>query len=146
MSRELNEACARALGYTTLWAEDSAFGPSLYLHDAGAIRESESVTANCHLLGARWERLRVDGEVGEYFVRLCPAFSENHEAARLLEDEIERRGLWGVYLTALIKLLNIHGDRTWFDWDREWVHAVAIMLRATPEQRARAFLEAVANA
>ena len=142
MSRELHEACAQALGYTTLWAEDSAFGPSLYLHDAGAVRESESVTANCHLMGGRWERLRVNGEIGEYFVRLCPAFSANHEAARVLEDEIERRDRRVGYITELGNIvLTYLADQN--GSARYPALSVWALIRATPEQRARAFLEAV---
>ena len=75
MRRELDEQTARALGYETLWA-DGGFGVTLYLHDSGAVRESPNVTANCRVLGARWEPLRVNGEVREYHVRYAPAWSE----------------------------------------------------------------------
>ncbi len=135
MSRELDEQIARALGYETLWA-DGGFGVTLYLHDSGAVRESPNVTANCRVLGARWEPLRVNGEVGEYHVRYAPAWSERHEDARMLEDEIERRGLQIEYSLAIARLLSF--DMKEFSLDDAW-----LLLRATPEQRARAFLEAI---
>lgn len=137
MSRELDEQCARALGYATLWAEDSVFGPSLYLHDAGAVRESDSVTTNAHLLGANWERLRVGDAINWYLVRLCPAFSESHEAARILEDEIERRAAQVAYLDALVEIVlpYVHYELKTADIWR--------VLRATPEEKCRAFLKTV---
>ena len=137
MSRELDEQIARALGYETLWA-DGGFGVTLYLHDSGAVRESPNVTANCRVLGARWEPLRVNGEVREYHVRCAPAWSDRHEDARMLEDEIERRGLQIEYSLAIARLLSF--DMKEFSLDDAW-----LLLRATPEQRARAFLEAIAH-
>jgi len=134
VSRELDEQVARALGYETLWA-DGGFGVTLYLHDSGAVRESPNVTANCRVLGARWERLRIDGQVGEYHVRYAPAWSERHEDARMLEDEIERRGLQEKYIYALMP--------TYHHFDSASPHELFNLLRATPEQRARAFLEAI---
>ena len=58
-------------------------------------------------------------------------------AARMLEDEIERRGLWREYIEAL----GITGLRTFNPPVYGW-HDIATALRATPEQRARAFVEA----
>ena len=135
MSRELDEQIARALGYETLWA-DGGFGVTLYLHDSGAVRESPNVTANCRVLGARWEPLRVNGEVREYHVRCAPAWSDRHEDARMLEDEIERRALIDRYLAALDDAMGVSP----YTDDEVWS-----LIRATPEQRARAFLEAIAN-
>lgn len=135
MSRELDEQIARALGYETLWA-DGGFGMTLYLHDSGAVRESANVTSNCRVLGARWEPLRVNGEVGEYHVRYAPAWSERHEDARMLEDEIERRALIDRYLAALDDVLGVNP----YTDDEVWS-----LIRATPKQRARAFLEAIAH-
>ena len=136
MSRELDEQIARALGYETLWA-DGGFGVTLYLHDSGAVRESPNVTANCRVLGARWAPLRVNGEVREYHVRCAPAWSDRHEDARMLEDEIERRGLQKRYMDALASTTNaMPFDNVLYPWS---------LIRATPEQRARAFLEAIAH-
>ena len=135
MSRELDEQIARALGYETLWA-DGGFGVTLYLHDSGAVRESPNVTANCRVLEARWEPLRVNGEVREYHVRCAPAWSDRHEDARMLEDEIERRALIDRYLAALDDVLGVNP----YTDDEVWS-----LIRATPKQRARAFLEAIAN-
>jgi len=77
--RELDEQCARAMGYATLYAEDSAFGPSLYLHDPDAIREPHG-TSNAHLLGASWDRLRVDGKIDWFFCAAVPCVQ--HELYR----------------------------------------------------------------
>ena len=136
MSRELDEQIAWALGYETLWA-DGGFGMTLYLHDSGAVRESANVTGNCHILRLTWQLLRVNGEAGEYRVRRTPEWSERHEDARQLEDEIERRGLQKRYMDALASTTNaMPFDNVLYPWS---------LIRATPEQRARAFLEAIAH-
>lgn len=140
MSRELDEQIARALGYETLWA-DGGFGVTLYLHDSGAVRESPNVTANCRVLGARWEPLRVNGEVREYHVRYAPAWSERHEDARMLEDEIERRGLIAQGRYAMFLMNSILPGRRHLDLLQLHWH----FIRTTPEQRARAFLAAISE-
>jgi hypothetical protein len=57
-------------------------------------------------------------------------------AARLLEDEIERRGLHGPYIGALLtEMGQPHTYHPSIEIDIKWA-----LLRATPEQRARAFL------
>jgi hypothetical protein len=60
-------------------------------------------------------------------------------AARLLEDEIERRGVQEDYIRALDKLVTYEREEgwMWFRWG---------ILRATPEQRARAFLAVMESA
>lgn len=140
--RSLNAACAHALGYETLWAEDSVFGAGLYLHDAGAVRTSPNGTSNCHLLGADWERLRVNGEVREYFVRLCPNFAGRYDdGSRLLEDEVKRIGLSDRYTLALFEIVN------GLPWGPDvTLDEVFLMAYATPEQRGRAFLGVMKNA
>lgn len=59
--------------------------------------------------------------------------STNHSEALLLENEIARRGLEESYCRALTRQLYdvLLKDYTW------------ALIRATPEQRARAFLEAM---
>lgn len=138
--RLLDEQCAHTLGYQTIWGE-SVFGLSLYLWDEGAIRTEIGAT-NCTVLGARWERLRIGGEVRELMVRLCPAFSGRLEDAKILEDEVERRKLIGAYVATLVSLLD-----TQIVSDNQTVRYLAYMsdfwalIRATPEQRARAFVQ-----
>ena len=67
-------------------------------------------------------------------------YSEEPYLASLLEDEIEKRGLQGAYIHALWNELDgaplVDGctQQTASDW---------ALLRATPGQRARAFLAAV---
>jgi hypothetical protein len=62
-------------------------------------------------------------------------YSTDPAAARSLEDEIERRSLQSEYVWALAELLFVADD--------EWGTAhVMKMIRATPEQKCRAFLEA----
>ena len=73
---------------------------------------------------------------------LMQAGDSEWTSARLLEDEIERRGLQDEYLTALWGVMDAAGDPS-----PEWVLAdIWLFLRATPEQRARAFLEAMKGA
>jgi hypothetical protein len=65
---------------------------------------------------------------------------------RLLEDEIERRGLKELYITELFYLVGSDVEHAathiWYaDIPDFWS-----LLRATPEQRARAFLEAMKGA
>lgn len=144
--RTLDEQCAHALGYQTIWGE-SILGLSLYLWDKGAIRTATGAT-NCHLMGASWERLRIDGEVRELMVRLCPAFSGRLEDAKILEDEVERRDRRATYVgflanRALCLGLDIfspaikrgHPDTL------DMSDALWLCITATPEQRARAFIE-----
>lgn len=131
--REHDEALAKLLGFTTIWADDG-FGHSLYLHDTGARRVSPNVTENCHLLGARWERVRIDGEVHELFVRFCPVFTSRFEDIRTVEDEIEQRGISKFYIEMLASLLGI----TQQGLQEHGASSLWMMLRATPGQRAEA--------
>jgi hypothetical protein len=76
-----------------------------------------------------------DGKYSE-----LPPFSTDPAAARQLEDEIERRGLQDAYIEVLVELCNTP-DLNLDQWPK-FIDIFAL-LRATPEQRARAFLEAV---
>lgn len=67
-----------------------------------------------------------------YWYGSVPRYSTDYDAARLLEDEIERQGLQEAYINALNTLLGWQREPSWD------------FLRATPEQRARAFLQVVA--
>lgn len=67
--------------------------------------------------------------------------STDIESARMLEDEIERRGLQEPYVYALGKIIGMRDINDWLEAEDWWR-----FLRATPEQRARAFLEAVGHA
>lgn len=58
-----------------------------------------------------------------------------------IEDEIERRGLWKQYVLALLYIVcearqidALHEDEELYQW---------LLIRATPEQRERAFLKAI---
>lgn len=95
-----------------------------------------------------WEyRPRFPGDTTGYWRALsgetiiseeCPRFSTDTDAARLLEDAIERRGreAQAEYVFALAERL--------FTEDSEWgTSHVWKMIRATPEQKARAFLDVV---
>lgn len=62
-------------------------------------------------------------------------YSENEDKAILLEDEIDRRGLQEQYCIALVPGYSSTGP---MDADDLWY-----AIRATPEQKARAFLEAI---
>lgn len=60
----------------------------------------------------------------------------DENAARALEEHIEQQGLWKEYVTELVGQTT---DSTVVVM--EW--AMWALIRATPEQRARAFLEAI---
>lgn len=112
MSWELDEACMRALGWE--------YRPRFIGDTAGYWRSANGEQVVCE------ER---------------PLFSTNLTDARLLEDEIERRGLQAEYMHSLIYAMSIDPDDTfWIDPSGTQVWA---LFRATPEQRARAFLEAI---
>lgn len=64
-----------------------------------------------------------------------PAFSTDIADARLLEDEIERRGLQEAYIRALLP--------EYHSFEAMTPNELFAFLRAAPERRARAFLEAV---
>lgn len=122
--RELDAACARAMGQTDFthpgffWEEGTM--------DDGKDRWSGFYCPRCHTSEARKDRPCVR------------CYSTNSVAARLLEDEIERRGMRLIYIHALLQtaLSSFRGQNT--GSDLHWA-----LIRATPEQRARAFLDAV---
>lgn len=82
MDRTIDKQIAAMLGYATLEAEDSAFGPALYLHDVTAQKDG----TGHRIIGASWKWLIVGGVLGEYCVRLCPAWSTDIRAAWELID------------------------------------------------------------
>lgn len=70
-------------------------------------------------------------------------FSSDLNAARWLEDEIEKRGLQHAYVSALMGiLLNDPGNAFWIDPTSDEIWS---LIRATPEQRARAFLTTLSS-
>ncbi len=105
---ELDEQCARAMGWTVV---------------------DEPINFRGVQVG-----------VAGYLGRDLPYFASDHNSARLLEDEIERRGLQSTYIEALFTVLGCPGlgweDDTAFLWS---------LIRATPEQKARAFLNTVST-
>lgn len=85
--------------------------------------------------GKQWY-LKASYPFGEQ--QVLPHFSDNPEAARLLEDEIERRGLQMPYMDALLSLCPLVG---YAGINNPEDHNAWLLIRTTPEQRARAFLE-----
>jgi hypothetical protein len=75
---------------------------------------------------------------GQYYDDGCLCdWTDDSEKSVLLEDEIERRGLQKRYMDALASTTNaMPFDNVLYPWS---------LIRATPEQRARAFLEAIAH-
>lgn len=109
MIRELDAECARALGW-----EDVRHMPE-------ANKKAQWTGRN-----PRTNRRHA----------MIPHYSSDHAAARLLEDEIERRQIDARYTLVLGKMVAPD--------DEAWTNAnVFLLLRATPEQRARAFLESI---
>lgn len=71
---------------------------------------------------------------GQYYDDGCLCdWADNPEKSALLEDEIERRGLSADYVSAIIDIVRPESGEK----------LVWAVIRATPEQRARAFLEAM---
>lgn len=123
MSSEIDEQCAQALGWVrgTHTRADGSTYPCHYWHDAKGCRSE-----------------RVDDDRCMECHRDDPAWSPSTDLAdvRQLEDEIERRGLQEAYIQALDSFVTYERSEgwQWFRWG---------ILRATPEQRARAFLKAI---
>lgn len=73
------------------------------------------------------------------------AFTATARAVLLLEDEIERRGKLNEYVYALAKIVLDPWEEGG-EWPFElFPQDVWLLVHATPEQRARAFLEAMKN-
>lgn len=108
--RELDAALARALGWTE---RDVPF----LLDEDGATLTTERFWLN---------------PSGAYAP--LPPFTRTMRATRLLEDEIERRGLEYAYIDVLETIIGA-------DYDEGYgAHSVWKFIRATPEQKARAAL------
>ena len=134
MGKERDEQCAAALGLTRdKWrSECYVYKHSFDGYDYDPTDNTES--GWCYICGASVADRVADGHVAP------PRCSEDHVAARLLEDEIERRGLHYEYVKALCFIL---GDISLRELEARDVWA---LLRAAPEQRAKAFLQAIADA
>lgn len=99
-----------------------------------------------------WERVSTepprwtDKDHRDLWLIDVPLFSIDPAAARLLEDEIERRGLEYEYIRALNAVLDTllrdcpGSDIEHVDLDDLWS-----ILHASPEERARAFLATLAT-
>jgi hypothetical protein len=117
MNRELDVQCAKLLGWTGIQAD--CYTPT----------GKDWCGTNPERTGG-W-----DGHGRTYI----PHYSVRPEAARILEEEIERRGLKDTYINELIdacagQAITMLDDLTFADlWS---------LIRATPEQRAQAFVTA----
>jgi hypothetical protein len=91
------------------------------------------------------------GEINDESATPVLNYSSDPSAAQMLEDEIERRGLQARYATFLLEEVDPDGaqiyhsaievERYTSPHDDGW-KLVWALIRATPEQRARAFLAA----
>ena len=85
------------------------------------------------ILPGEWVKfIKISGGAGTYVRDWSP--STIADDARDLENEIERRGLVAAYIHALVAILKAEHGGVMSSW---------YLIRATPEQRARAFLEVV---
>lgn len=130
MDRELDAACARALGIETRLVEDDV---SVFTVDRQFLDTGD------------YYYIDVEGST-----RRLPLFSTDPTAARMLEKHIGARGLEARYIDALIEIVNQDGDGSnpvgWIDWDERGSITLWPLIFATPLQRARAFVEATKNA
>lgn len=76
------------------------------------------------------EKTKIQGEV--------PRFSEDAAAARLLEDEIEKRGKGFAYINTLSQIVP---GADWIPFENWGITQVWAILRAPLAHRARAFVE-----
>lgn len=140
MNTELNKQCVIALGWIDI--ED--------VNDDGTTDGSNPDPVR--LIGIPPGYAHISRLGGSPFHDV-PDFRADPNATRLLEDEIERRGLQKDYLAALCRVLGfssdgVSGDPKHFDFST-WLfdlvdeHELWKLLRATPPQRAAAFVEAM---
>lgn len=130
MPCELDTQCAQALGYT-VYHYDKDYAENCYY----MLMDAQFNPVVSMFKGARQTEAEAWGD--------APMFSADPEAAHLLEDEIERRDLQRSYIVALLSGV---GSDVEYAATHVWYADAADfwrMLRATPEQRARAFLEVV---
>lgn len=126
MPTELDIQCAKALGYT-VYHYDKDYAENCYYQLVD--RQLNPVVSFPFRAGEQ----KTEAEAWDD----APEFSINRDATSLLEDEIERRNLPLTYLDCLAGIAAPSINRE--DW-RVWWGVV----RATPDQKARAFLEAIA--
>ena len=131
MNRELDIECAHALGYTVYhydkdYAEncyymlmDAAFDPVVPMFKGARKTEAEA-----------WADV--------------PRFSDDLTAAGLLEDAIERRGLYAKckYAETLMAITTPASVSSGYTYEAS-IESWWALIRATPEQRAQAFLVVV---
>lgn len=121
MNRELDADCARALGKTVIVDYETISGEQVPVGWWDGPKDDEGANPILH-------------------------YSDDYAASRLLEDEIERRGLQEQYILALGDVVtttdSIVKDMLRLASESEILLYWRI-LRATPEQRAWAFLEAI---
>lgn len=113
--RALDIAIAQMLGWR--WVDEGGIR-HLRWHDAPGFAAMEA-----------------GGEV--YPTSLLLHYSGDAAAARLIEDEIERRGIGEAYIWYLAEVIGHPRHVAWSSLD------MFALLRATPEQRCRAALRAV---
>jgi hypothetical protein len=147
-SRDLDARVAeRVMGTPVLGVAGVCWpaGEATIVGDDGDTQEPICVGAcNCDVIadlaaenpGDRYWTDRLFGH-HHHCLEVVPAYSTDPAAARLVEDEIERRGLWRAYTEALLlAVIDLPpGVDTIFEG---WA-----LIRATPEARCRAALVAV---
>ncbi len=100
---------------------------------AAEIAFPDTVECGCDCGKHKWN-LAMNVQMPEHF---DPCNRIEH--SRMLEDYIEEMGLWFKYVLALVRIVDFVDTREkLMDWVMMWAGC-----RATPEQRTRAFLEAV---
>lgn len=93
-------------------------------------------------------RARVDSELVDLARSIAGTDGDGHiypsHAIRALEDEIDRRGMQVRYIEALAELTpHYRAYPEGYSGAMYPPLSVFVLMRATPEQRARAFLQAV---
>lgn len=122
--QELNIACAQALGWRVEWGFNEEQG-----EEYGILYNPEG-----EQVALRY------GIASLYtFPEDIPPFPHDPTAARVLEGEIKKRELTHEYAAALYGIVTHH----YLTHEGVMPDEIILLIYATPEQRARAFLEAV---
>lgn len=126
--RALDRQCARLLGH------DLVFAPKAWTDEDWMCSDTPT---EINVLAINVGGMPAPLGGGAFHMSI-PHYSTDHDAARLLEDAVEKRGTVAItqYMDALWRIVCFGQHRQVAGERYEWV-----FVRASPSQRARAFVE-----
>lgn len=122
----------RKLPEDTTWGIPVRDGVSIVHDDAALLRLLDMACARA--LGTH---IRPEDIEANNHRRVFPPYSSDPTVARVLEDEVKRSGLAHEYAAALYGIVTHH----YLTHEGATPDEIVLLVFATPEQRARAFLE-----